>query len=97
MTIARRAYDRLKLGLEEGETIHVQGRAELYEARGQLGLRATAIERIGLGEHLLALERLKRGSAAEGLFAPDRKRALPGSPEPSASSRARMPLRAATS
>ena len=79
-TIGRGAYDRLDLGLEEGETVHVQGRAELYEARGELGLRATAIERIGLGEHLLALERLKRRLAGEGLFARERKRPLPRLP-----------------
>jgi exodeoxyribonuclease VII large subunit len=80
VTIARRSFDRLELGLEEGETVHVAGRAELYELRGELGLRATTIERIGLGEHLVALERLKRQLAAEGLFAPERKRRLPGVP-----------------
>jgi exodeoxyribonuclease VII large subunit len=80
VTIARATYDRLGLGLEEGEAVHVQGRAELYEARAQLGLRATTIERIGLGDHLVALERLKRSLAAEGLFAPERKRRLPRIP-----------------
>jgi exodeoxyribonuclease VII large subunit len=80
VTIARRTYDRLELGLEEGETVHVAGRAELYELRGELGLRATTIERIGLGEHLVALERLKRQLAAEGLFAHERKRPLPRVP-----------------
>ena len=60
--------------------MHVAGRAELYEQKGELGLRATTIERIGLGEHLLALERLKRALAAEGLFAPERKRRLPRFP-----------------
>jgi exodeoxyribonuclease VII large subunit len=79
-TIARRTFDRLGLGLAEGETVHVAGRAELYEARGELGLRATTIERVGLGEHLLALERLKGTLAAEGLFAPARKRKLPRVP-----------------
>jgi len=79
-TIARRTFDRLGLGLEEGETVHVAGRAELYEARGELGLRATTIERIGLGEHLLALERLRGRLAAEGLFAPAHKRPLPRIP-----------------
>ena len=80
VTIARRVYDRLELALEEGETVHVAGRAELYEQKGQLGLRATTIERVGLGAHLLALERLKRALAAEGLFAPERKRPLPRLP-----------------
>ena len=79
-TIARRTFDRLELELEEGETVHVAGRAELYELKGELGLRATTIERIGLGEHLVALERLKRQLTAEGLFAPERKRVLPRVP-----------------
>jgi len=80
VTIARTVYDALDLGLEEGETVHVQGRAELYEARGELGLRASTIERLGLGAHLLALERLKQKLASEGLFAPERKRRLPRLP-----------------
>ncbi len=79
-TIQRRAFDRLELGLEEGETVHAQGRAEVWEARGELALRLTTVERLGLGEHLVALERLKRRLAAEGLFAPERKRPLPRVP-----------------
>jgi exodeoxyribonuclease VII large subunit len=80
VTIGRRTFDRLELALEEGETVHVSGRAELYELKGELGLRATTVERIGLGGHLLGLERLKRQLAAEGLFAPARKRPLPRLP-----------------
>ena len=80
VTIARTVYDRLELALDEGETVHVQGRAELYEARGELGLRATTIERLGLGAHLVALEQLKRKLAGEGLFAAERKRRLPRLP-----------------
>ena len=38
------------------------------------------IERFGLGAHLAALERLKQKLAAEGLFAPTRKRPLPRFP-----------------
>ncbi len=79
-TMKRRAYDGLELGLEEGETVHAQGRAEVWEARGELALRVTTIERLGLGEHLVALELLKRRLAAEGLFAPERKRPLPRVP-----------------
>lgn len=80
VTIARRTFDRLELALEEGETVHVAGRAELWEQKGELGLRATTIERIGIGDHLLALEQLKQRLAAEGLFAPDKKRSLPRFP-----------------
>jgi exodeoxyribonuclease VII large subunit len=80
VTIARRTFDRLALELVEGETVHVAGRAEIYELKGELGLRASTIERLGLGDHLVALERLKRSLAAEGLFAPERKRPLPRVP-----------------
>jgi exodeoxyribonuclease VII large subunit len=80
VTIGRRTYDRLELDLAEGETVHVAGRAEIYELKGELGLRATTIERIGIGAHLLALEQLKQRLAAEGLFATERKRRLPRVP-----------------
>ena len=80
VTIARTTFDRLELGLAEGETVHAAGRAELYELKGELGLRASALERMGMGGHLVALERVKRELAAEGLFAPERKRRLPRVP-----------------
>ena len=77
VTIARTTFDRLELELAEGETVHAAGRAELYELKGELGLRASTLERMGLGGHLVALERVKRELAAEGLFAPERKRRIP--------------------
>jgi exodeoxyribonuclease VII large subunit len=76
----RGQFDALELGLAEGERVHVFGRAELYEQRGELRLRALTIERFGLGAHLAALERLKKKLAAEGLFDEHRKRALPRFP-----------------
>jgi exodeoxyribonuclease VII large subunit len=79
-TMARRRFDQLELGLADGERVLVEGKAELYESKGQLSFRATTIERIGLGDHLAAIERLKRVLAAEGLFAAERKRPLPRFP-----------------
>jgi exodeoxyribonuclease VII large subunit len=76
----RGQFDALRLDLQNGERVHVYGRPELFEPRGELRLRALAIERFGLGEHLAALERLKQKLAAEGLFAPERKRRLPRIP-----------------
>jgi exodeoxyribonuclease VII large subunit len=76
----RGQFDALRLDLRDGERVHVYGRPELFEPRGELRLRALSIERFGLGEHLAALERLKEQLAAEGLFAPDRKRPLPRIP-----------------
>src|SRR5437879_7241148 len=73
----RGKFDGLRLELVDGERVHVFGRPELYEQRGDLRLRALSIERFGVGAHLAALERLKAALAAEGLFAAERKRPLP--------------------
>jgi exodeoxyribonuclease VII large subunit len=76
----RGQFDALRLDLANGERVHVFGRPELFSARGEFRLRALSIERFGLGDHLAALERLKRKLADEGLFAPERKRPLPPFP-----------------
>ena len=80
VTMPRGQFDALRLDLENGERVHVYGRPELFEARGDFRLRALTIERFGLGDHLAALERLKRKLADEGLFANERKRPLPRFP-----------------
>ncbi len=80
VTIPRGQFDGLRLDLADGERVHVYGRPDLFPQRGDFRLRALSIERFGLGEHLAALERLKRVLAAEGLFAPERKRPLPRFP-----------------
>ncbi|MGZ4333280.1 MAG: exodeoxyribonuclease VII large subunit [Gaiellaceae bacterium] len=77
----RGQFDALELNLQEGERVHVFGRAELYEQRGELRLKALTVERFGLGAHLAALERLKKKLASEGLFAAERKRPLPRLPQ----------------
>ena len=76
----RGQFDALRLDLINGERVHVYGRPELFEARGEFRLRALSVERFGLGDHLAALERLKRKLAADGLFAAERKRPLPRFP-----------------
>ena len=77
----RGRFDALELGLGDGERVHVFGRPELYEQRGELRLKVLTIERFGVGAHLAALERLKQLLATEGLFAAERKRALPRFPK----------------
>jgi exodeoxyribonuclease VII large subunit len=77
VTMPRGRFDGLRLDLEDGERVHVYGRPELFMGRGDFRLRALSIERFGVGAHLAALERLKTKLAAEGLFAPERKRRLP--------------------
>jgi exodeoxyribonuclease VII large subunit len=80
VSMPRGQFDGLRLELADGDRVHVYGRPELYAARGEFRLRALSLERFGLGDHLAALERLKRKLAAEGLFAAERKRQLPALP-----------------
>jgi exodeoxyribonuclease VII large subunit len=80
VTMGRGRFDALKLELENGRRVHVFGRPELFESKGEFSLRALTIEHFGLGDHLAALERLKAKLAEEGLFAPARKRRLPAFP-----------------
>src|SRR6266487_3895697 len=77
VAMARGRFDALRLDLSDGERVHVFGRPELYEQRGEFKLRALTIERFGAGAHLASLERLKATLAAEGLFSDARKRPLP--------------------
>jgi exodeoxyribonuclease VII large subunit len=79
-SMPRGRFDALRLDLADGERVHVLGRPELYEQRGDFRFRALSIERFGIGAHLAAIERLKGKLAAEGLFAAARKRTLPTLP-----------------
>ena len=76
----RRRYDAHGLELQEGERVEVCGDLDLWEQRGELVFRASAVERVGGGELLLRLEQLKRRLAAEGLFDERRRRPLPTIP-----------------
>jgi exodeoxyribonuclease VII large subunit len=78
VSMPRSQFDALRLDLVDGERVHVYGRPELFEARGNFRFRALSVERFGLGDHLAALERLKRKLAGEGLF--ERRRPLPRFP-----------------
>ena len=73
-------FDRLVPPLQNGDHVHVHGRAELFERTGELTLRVHNVARLGLGDLLLRVERLRAALAAEGLFAAERKRALPRFP-----------------
>src|SRR3954467_5655189 len=77
VTMPAGRFDALRLVFLDGERVHVFGRPELFEQRGDYRMRALSIERFGVGAHLAALERLKTKLAGEGLFAAERKRELP--------------------
>src|SRR5580693_1159153 len=61
----------------EGARVVVWAKPDFNTNRGAFSLAAVEIRAVGIGELLARLERLRRALAAEGLFAPERKRPLP--------------------
>ncbi len=71
---------RLKFRIEPGQRLRVRGRLGVYDRDGKMQLYADFAEPAGLGAEALALEQLKQKLAAEGMFAAEKKRALPRFP-----------------
>lgn len=72
---------RLKqTALSDGMHVQVRGALTVYEARGQYQLSVQTVQAAGAGLLQAKFEALKRKLEAEGLFDPDRKRALPQFP-----------------
>ena len=63
--------------LQDGRKVVLKGNVTVYEARGQYQLIVTNVELEGVGALQVAFEKLKQKLAAEGLFAPERKRSIP--------------------
>src|SRR5215472_13712606 len=63
-----------------GAQLLLRGRLSVYEARGEYQLLVEHLEEAGVGALQREFERLKAKLAAEGLFALERKRALPRFP-----------------
>jgi exodeoxyribonuclease VII large subunit len=72
----------LLLGFEprEGDQVEARGRLAVYEPRGDLQLIVESLRRAGQGELFERFLRLKARLEADGLFAPERKRAAPAFP-----------------
>ena len=67
----------LRFILKDGEEVLVQGRLNLYPARGQYQINANKVEPLGIGALQRAFEDLKQQLADEGLFAEHHKKPLP--------------------
>jgi exodeoxyribonuclease VII large subunit len=67
--------------LADGQKVLLQGDVMVYEARGQYQLIVRAVELQGVGALQIQFDKLKQKLAAEGLFAPERKRPLPKYPQ----------------
>lgn len=72
---------RLRIKPEDGLEVVVDGRLTTYGGRSEYQIIAESIEFAGAGALLQLLEDRKRRWAAEGLFAPERKKAIPFLPE----------------
>jgi exodeoxyribonuclease VII large subunit len=76
----RSAHRYWKFKPQDGMAVLARGRIDVYEPRGEYQLLVEMLEPQGLGALQLAFEQLKKKLAAEGLFAAERKRALPRFP-----------------
>jgi exodeoxyribonuclease VII large subunit len=61
----------------EGDKVEVRALVTLYGPRGDYQINVEAIRRAGVGSLFEAFQRLKEKLTAAGVFAPERKRALP--------------------
>jgi exodeoxyribonuclease VII large subunit len=71
---------RVPFQLEPGLEIVARGSLDLYAPQGKFQIKVHAVEPVGRGALQLAFEQLKTRLAAEGLFAPERKRPIPRLP-----------------
>src|ERR1700680_744985 len=76
----RAAARLLRFRPADGMQVVVRGRVTIYEDRGELQISAEYLEPRGAGSLQVAFEQLKAKLEAEGLFAADRKKAIPSLP-----------------
>jgi exodeoxyribonuclease VII large subunit len=78
--IWRSTAQRLKFKLEEGVEVLCRGSIDVYPPRGSYQLTVNQLVPVGVGPLQLAFEQLQKKLAAEGLFEPRHKQALPRFP-----------------
>jgi exodeoxyribonuclease VII large subunit len=66
---------------KDGDEVLVTGSISIYVKDGSYQINAKQIEQFGLGDHLLALQKLKEKLLKEGLFDQAKKRPLPVFPQ----------------
>ena len=71
---------RVRMDLRDGLLVRARGRVSVYEGRGDYQMIIDALEPAGDGALRQAFEALKLKLQHEGLFASERKRALPSHP-----------------
>ncbi|MFK7802259.1 MAG: exodeoxyribonuclease VII large subunit [Anaerolineae bacterium] len=73
--------ERLHFDPSGGDQVVVRGSVSVYEAGGQYQMYASRIQPAGRGDLAVAFEQLKQKLTDEGLFDPERKKALPPFPK----------------
>src|SRR5919198_705168 len=74
---SRPVFDAAEPPPADGARVVILARPDFNANRGSFALTALEIRAVGVGELLARLDRLRRQLAAEGLFSPERKRAIP--------------------
>jgi exodeoxyribonuclease VII large subunit len=77
----RSSNQRIRFRLEDGLQVRARGRLSVYEPKGEYQLIVDSLEPVGAGALQLAFEQTKARLQAEGLFAPELKRAIPMFPQ----------------
>ncbi|MBI3442250.1 MAG: exodeoxyribonuclease VII large subunit [Candidatus Sungbacteria bacterium] len=77
----QREYRMSGVVIGEGMEIIAHGFPEIYKPSGRLSFHADSIELIGEGALKKAYDELRQKLEREGMFAPERKRAIPEYPE----------------
>ena len=73
----RSSNQRIRFRPEDGLQVRARGRVSVYEQKGEYQLIVETLEPVGAGALQLAFEQTKKRLQAEGLFAPELKRAIP--------------------
>ena len=76
----KRAAQMLDFQPRDGDQVTLQGRLGVYEPRGELQLIVESLRRAGQGALFEQFLRITAKWEAQGLFAPERKRAIPTRP-----------------
>ena len=71
---------QMTVEVKDGMEVRVLGEPSLFKKSGQFHVRVKAVELVGEGALQQALDKLKKQLEKEGLFRPERKRALPKFP-----------------
>lgn len=81
MIMWKGAVQQIKFRPEEGLEVIAEGKLTTYAGRSQYQLVAERLEPAGAGALMALLDERRRRLAAEGLFAPERKQAIPQFPQ----------------